>query len=199
MSGSSAVEKARASATEKRLQAMSHPIRRLMLRVLRDRKTPTAPVELASEMGVDLKLLSYHVRELVKYGAIEKVASEPVRGALKHYYVATDQHLIDTGEWSAFDESQKEGALIDFMQPLVDDFSDAVKDGILGEDGQWHITRTPIHAVDSQGLEELLAAHMELYERVNAIHAASLERMVGSDATPIKVSSNQACFKVRTF
>ena len=152
MSGSSAIEKARASATEKRLQAMGHPIRRLMLRVLRDRKAPTAPVELANELGVDLKLLSYHVRELVKYDLIEKVASEPVRGALKHYYVATDRHLIDTGEWGAFDENQKEGALIDFMQPIVDDFSDAVKDGILGEDGQWHITRTPIHAVDSQGL-----------------------------------------------
>ncbi len=199
MSGSAAIEKARASATEKRLQAMRHPIRRLMLRELRDRKRPTAPVELAAEIGVDLKMLSYHVRELVKYGAIEEVASEPVRGAVKHYYVATEQHLIDTDEWNAFDESQKEGALIDFMQPIVDDFSDAVKDGVLGEDGEWHITRTPIHAVDHQGLEELLAAHMELYERVNAIHAASLERMADSDEEPIKVSSNQACFKVRGF
>jgi hypothetical protein len=36
-------------------------------------------------------------------------------------------------------------------------------------------------------------------ERVNAIHAASLERMVGSAEAPIKVSSNQACFKVRGF
>jgi hypothetical protein len=85
------------------------------------------------------------------------------------------------------------------MQPIVDDFSDAVKDGIPGEDGQWHITRTPIHAVDSQGLDELLAAHMELYERVNAIHSASRERMADSDEAPIKVSSNQACFKVRSF
>jgi DNA-binding MarR family transcriptional regulator len=187
------------AAGEKRLKAMMHPLRRLILRVIRDRKVPTAPVEVANELGVDLQKVAYHCRELVRYGCIEKVRSEPVRGAIKNYYVATAQHVIETDEWEKVAPSLREGQLADFFQPLVDDFTAAVKDGILGKDADWHITRTPVHAIDQKGLEELLAAHRQLWERIDTIQAASLERMSATDEEPIKVSSSQACFKVRTF
>ena len=188
-----------ASSGEKRLRAMMHPLRRLILRVIRDRKAPTAPVEVAEELGIDLRKVAYHFRELVRYDCIEKVRSEPVRGAMKNYYVATAQHVVETDEWEKVAPSLREGQLADFFQPLVDDFTAAVKDGILGEDAEWHITRTPIHALDSEGLAELLAAHRELWERVDVIQAESLERMRDSGEEPVKVSSNQACFKVRSF
>jgi hypothetical protein len=144
-------------------------------------------------------MVSYHCRELVKYDCIEKVRTEQVRGSVKSYYVPTDRHLIDNEEWDALPAELRQGALADFMQPIVDDFTTAAKDGILGHDSDWHITRTPIHALDAQGLVQLLAAHRDLYERVADIHAASLDRLDESGEEPIKVSSSQACFKVRDF
>lgn len=196
---SATLAKAEETTSEKRLRAMTHPLRRLILRVIRDRKVPTAPVEVANELGVELQKVAYHIRELVRYDCVEKVHSEPVRGAVKNYYVATSQHVIETHEWNQVDPSLREGQLADFMQPVVDDFTAAVKDGILGEDEKWHITRTPIHAIDGQGLDELLAAHDQLLKFIDKIHAASLERMRENGEEPIMVSSSQACFKVRNF
>jgi hypothetical protein len=184
---------------ENRLKVMSHPLRRAILRFMIEWGKPVSPVEIGRGLDVDLKLVSYHCRELVKFDCIEKVGVEQVRGALKSFYVPTDRHLIDDDEWADLDPSLREGALIDFMEPMVRDFTDAVKDGILGEDALWHITRTPVHAIDQQGLEELLAAHRELYERVAVLQAESLERMGESGEEPVMVSTSQACFKVRTF
>ena len=185
--------------TEKRLKAMSHPLRRAVFRTFIEWGGEVSPKEVADRMGVDLKSISYHCRELVKYDCIEKVRTEQIRGSVKTYYVPTDRHLIDDEEWGALPVELRQGALVDFMQPIVDDFTSAAKDGILGEDSNWHITRTPIHALDAQGLEELLAAHRDLYDRVADIHTASLERLGQSGEEPIKVSSSQACFKVRDF
>jgi DNA-binding MarR family transcriptional regulator len=185
--------------TEKRLKAMTHPLRRSILRAIIEWGRPVSPKEVADGLRTDLKSVSYHCRELVKYGCIEKVRTEQVRGAVKSFYVATDRHLIDDEEWNDLPHELREGALADFMEPIVSDFTRAAKDGILGEDSLWHITRTPIHALDAQGLEDLLAAHRELYDRVGDIHAESLERLRASEEEPIMVSSNQACFKVRNF
>ena len=109
------------------------------------------------------------------------------------------QHLIETEEWDSVDPALREGQLADFFQPTIDDFTTAAKDGILGEDADWHITRTPIHAIDQQGLDELLRAHRKLWKSIDRIQAASLERMRESGEAPVKVSSSQACFKVRSF
>jgi hypothetical protein len=53
--------------------------------------------------------------------------------------------------------------------------------------------------LDARVFEELLAAHRDLYERVADIHTASLGRLEESAEEPMKVSSSQACFKVRDF
>jgi len=185
--------------TEKRLKAMSHPIRRAVFRTVIEWGGEVSPKEIADRLGIDIKKVSYHCRELAKYDCIEKVRTEQVRGASKGYYVPTDRHLIDDGEWDSLPPELRQGALADFMQPAVDDFTAAAKDGILGEDEKWHITRTPIHAMDHQGLDELLTAHRELYERVADIQSASLDRLQASGDEPIKVSSSQMCFKVRDF
>lgn len=37
-----------------------------------------------------LSLVDYHVKELAKLGALRQVRTEPVRGALKHYFVTVE-------------------------------------------------------------------------------------------------------------
>jgi DNA-binding transcriptional ArsR family regulator len=177
---------------------MSHPIRRAMLRHYIE-TGPIAPVEVANALGVDLSKASYHSRILVELGFLELVSTEQVRGSTKHFYRATERHLIDNKSWTELEQDQKEGALVDGMQPIIDDFTSAVRAGTFDDDGRFHITRTPIRALDQDGLDELLAAHLKLFEETSEIERRAAERMAASGEDSISVSTAQTCFVVDTF
>jgi DNA-binding transcriptional ArsR family regulator len=61
-----------------------HPIKVKILEALASERK--APSELAPLLGESLGTVSYHCSALKHAGAIELVETEPVRGALKHYY-----------------------------------------------------------------------------------------------------------------
>ena len=195
----SAVEKVgELNASGSRLRAMSHPVRRAMLRHYIE-VGPIAPVEVANAIGVDLSKASYHSRILLELGCLELVKTEQVRGSTKHFYRATERHLVDNRAWAELDPDEREGVLVDCMQPIVDDFTGAVRDGTVGDDGRFHITRTPIRALDQDGLDELLAAHLKLFEETSEIERRAAERMATSGEDSISVSTAQTCFVVDSF
>jgi DNA-binding transcriptional ArsR family regulator len=71
-----------------RAKAYSHPLRARILRLLGE--GVRSPGDLAVELGKPLGVVSYHVRMLRDYGMVELVRTEPRRGALQHFYRATD-------------------------------------------------------------------------------------------------------------
>jgi DNA-binding transcriptional ArsR family regulator len=198
MKGTAVESAGELNASESRLRAMSHPVRRAMLRHYVE-VGPVAPVEVANELEIDLSKASYHSRILVELGCLELVRTEQVRGSTKHYYRATERHLVDNRAWDELDQDEREGVLIDCMQPIVDDFTGAIRDGTVGEDNRFHITRTPIRALDQDGLDELLTAHMKLFEEASEIERRAAERMATSGEPSISVSTSQACFVVDSF
>jgi DNA-binding transcriptional ArsR family regulator len=181
------------SPEEARRQAMSHDIRRRALRHYVEHG-PKSPVEVSNDLGLDLSKVSYHTRVLKKLGCLELVKEKPVRGSVKHYYVATERHLVSKAEFEALPESERKAVVGDAFQPSIDDVTRAVGAGTLGQDGDFHITRIPIRALDRQGYEELLARHMELFEETAEISRRAVERMAESGEKPIAVSSGQTCF-----
>jgi DNA-binding transcriptional ArsR family regulator len=196
---SSAVENVgELNAAESRLRAMSHPVRRAMLRHYIE-TGPIAPVEVANAIGVDLSKASYHSRILLELGCLELVRTEQVRGSTKHFYRATERHLVDNRAWTELDPDEREGVLVDCMQPIVDDFTGAIRDGTVGDDGRFHITRTPIRALDQDGFDELLAAHRKLFEETSEIERRAAERMAATGEDSISVSTAQTCFVVDSF
>lgn len=56
-----------------------------------------SPKELTALTKRHLSEVSYHVRELAKYGAVELVDERPRRGAVEHFYEATA--LVDEVPW----------------------------------------------------------------------------------------------------
>lgn len=70
------------------LAALGNPLRRRILRRMRDEEM-ISPRQLASEFGLPLSNLAYHVRVLAKSEAITLVKVKPVRGAVKHFYRST--------------------------------------------------------------------------------------------------------------
>lgn len=187
------------TAAEARIRAMSHPIRARILRHYIEHGEK-APVEVHHELRIELSKCSYHCRELAKLGCLELVRTEQVRGSTKHYFVATERHLVDKPEWEELDPLDREGVLTRVMQPLIDDFLKAMRDGTLGgESGDFHLTRIPVKSVDREGFEELLAAHMALYERTYEIEMRAAARMAESGEEPMAVSTGQTCFPMLGF
>lgn len=184
----------REKTTRNRLKAMSHPLRARVLRLLVERGIQS-PAELARALKADLSDVSYHVRRLQELDCIELVKTRPVRGALEHFYRATELHLIDTDEWEELDPLMAGDLVCEFMQKIVDDFVASRKAGIVGSDRHFHITRTPL-ILDAEGFQK----GMEIFERARLemaeVEAESAERMAASGGTAIPVSSGFAYFKV---
>jgi DNA-binding transcriptional ArsR family regulator len=66
--------------------ALSHPIRRQVLRTMMARRIERSPSELAEELEHSLSKLSYHFGVLVDCGAIRLVRTSPARGSTQHFY-----------------------------------------------------------------------------------------------------------------
>ena len=177
-----------------RLKAMSHPLRARALRLLVERGV-LSPRQIACLLGAELSHVSYHVRKLHELECAELVKEMPVRGAVEHFYRATELHLIDTDEWEELDPIMAGDLVCESMQKIVDDFVESRKAGIVGSDKHFHITRTPL-ILDAEGFER----GMEVFERCRLemaeIEAESSERLAESGAPGIPASSSFAYFKV---
>ncbi len=73
------------TADQKLLVALRHPMRRQVLRHLQDHG-PYSPRQISDDLREPLSNVSYHVRVLDEYGAVELVDTEPVRGSMQHFY-----------------------------------------------------------------------------------------------------------------
>jgi DNA-binding transcriptional ArsR family regulator len=67
-------------------KALSHPLRRQVLKLLRDSTESRSPNELAQQLAEQLTNMSYHVRQLAELDMIVLDTTEPKRGALEHFY-----------------------------------------------------------------------------------------------------------------
>src|SRR5690242_9200864 len=182
----------RRKATENRIKAMSHPLRAAVLRILTERTA--SPAEMARELDEELSNVSYHTKQLVEVECAELVSTRPVRGALEHFYRATERHLIDTEEWEELDPIIAEDLVCEFMQKILDDFVASARAQLVGGDRDFHLTRT-LMVLDQEGLQEALAAHERARQEIIAVEARSAERMVDSGEKGINVSTSHGCFK----
>jgi DNA-binding transcriptional ArsR family regulator len=183
----------RRKATEHRIKAMSHPLRAEILRIISERTA--SPAEISRELEEELSNVSYHAKQLVEFECAELVSTRPVRGALEHFYRATERHLIDTEAWDELDPIMAEDLVCEFMQKILDDFVASARAGIIGSDENFHLTRTPL-VLDAEGLREALEAHERARLEISEIESRSTARMVESGETAVRVSSAQGCFKM---
>ena len=189
----------RRQATQNRIKAMSHPLRAETFRLIRDRG-PLSPAEVARILEADLKDVSYHVRKLREFSCIEEVQNRQVRGAVEHFYRATEQHMIDTEEWGELAElePQMAEALTDeFMQGIVDDYTASRRASIVALDDEFWIVRTPL-VLDPEGIQEALEASAEYDDRMTEIAARCAERRVSEGTEEVPVSSSAVLFKMPT-
>jgi DNA-binding transcriptional ArsR family regulator len=183
----------RKKAAQNRIKAMNHPLRAALLRILVERTS--SPAEMARELDEDLSNVSYHTKQLVELECAELVSTRPVRGALEHFYRATERSLLEHEEWDQLDPAIAGHFLSEIMEKVLDDFVGAARAKTIGENSDFQLTRTPL-LLDQGGLQEALELHERTRHELGDIASRSAARMVESGETGINVSSSQLCFKM---
>jgi DNA-binding transcriptional ArsR family regulator len=153
-------------------KALAHPLRAQILQRLGERVS--SPGDLAEELGAPLGVVSYHVRMLRDYNCVELVRTEPVRGALQHFYKATARPNLDESTWRTL-PAQLRGELSDStLTALVDDLA-AAADADKLTDPEVVLQRVPLE-LDERAWKKLNKLLAKTHEQALAIAAESAGR-----------------------
>lgn len=98
-------------------KAFSHPLRQRILSAL-DSKV-NSPNRLSADLAESLGNVSYHVRVLLDNGCIKLVKQEPRRGAVEHYYTATERGRAAVAPPLRLNNTQRE-----LLAKMLDHFLD---------------------------------------------------------------------------
>jgi DNA-binding transcriptional ArsR family regulator len=153
-------------------KALAHPLRARILQRLGERVA--SPGDLAVELGAPLGVVSYHVRMLRDYDCVELVRTEPVRGALQHFYKATARPNLDEGQWRTLPNTLRGELIGETIQGLVGDLAEAADAGQL-EDPAVVLRRTLLE-LDEKGWKKLNKLLARTQDQALAIAAESAAR-----------------------
>lgn len=171
-------KRSKATGVDQRLvKALAHPLRVEILGILNERMA--SPNELSKELDEGLSQVSYHVKVLKDFECIEMVKTEPRRGAVEHYYRATERAFISDRDWQTLPDSVKPGVSTSALRMIVDDVVGAIEGGTFNAREDVHMSWTP-GVVDEQGWTESAKLVEETLERVMKIHEGSAKRLAKS-------------------
>jgi DNA-binding transcriptional ArsR family regulator len=156
------------------IKALAHPLRVQILSILATRDM-ASPNEMAEELGVSLGVMSYHVRRLHALGFLELVKRTPRRGAIEHHYRGKARPRVTDEGWAETPSIVKRAMVGATLQGITGHITAAASQGGFDR-GDAHLSRTLL-MLDDKGWKELAHLMAGWMERVEAIEAASLERI----------------------
>ncbi len=160
--------------TQQLAKALAHPLRMQILTSLH--RGISSPNQLSQELGEPLGNVSYHVKTLLEYDCIELVKTEPRRGAVEHFYRATERAFLSDEDWARIPESTRKGISGVVLESIGADATRALLEGTIESRTNTHITRTPL-ALDEQGFSDLSDVLKEVLERANTIQEEAANRL----------------------
>jgi DNA-binding transcriptional ArsR family regulator len=180
-------KKSKSSGVDQRLvKALAHPLRVEILTILNERMA--SPNELSKELEEGLSQVSYHVKVLKDFECIEMVKTEPRRGAVEHYYRATERAFLTDRDWQSLPDSVKPGVSSSAVQMILSDVVGAMEGGTFDARDDRHISWTP-GVVDEQGWTESVDLVAETLEQLIKIHAGSAKRLAKSGEVGIPATA----------
>lgn len=186
--------------THKRLLAYAHPLREEIFTILTTRTA--SPAEITRELGLgrkDLPNVTHHTKYLVELDCAELVEERHVAGSLpEKLYKATERALVDVGEWEklhAENPGLAEHLLGKGMQVQLDDYTLAIKKRTVGDDENFHMSRTR-RVLDEEGVLEALAVYERCRHEMDEVERRSAERRREDGADAVHVSACLGFFAV---
>jgi DNA-binding transcriptional ArsR family regulator len=159
------------------VKALSHPLRLQILRLLEEKDG--SPVEIATTLGLPVNRVSYHMRQLARFGLIKLVKRTPRRGAVEHHYRLQARPRISDKAWGEAPEIVKQamaGAAVE--QILAHVHSNAATGGFDRSDA--HLSRSDV-TLDERGWTEVGQELLKTLKRIDEIHASSADRLKKSN------------------
>lgn len=180
--------------------ALRHPLRIRILEVVNERDI--SPVQfmhqqLAPEVDISAKNLSqisYHFRQLEKYGCLEVVDWVPRRGATEHVYRGTVRAYFTDEEWEEL--SQKERCLVSrtVYQGLAARTEGAMMAHTFDARTDRHLTWLAME-VDERGWTELMSTLAGTYGDIVQIRHDARDRLAGSGDKVVPVTVGMLGFE----
>ena len=160
--------------TQQLAKALAHPLRVRILSSLH--KGISSPNQLAQELNEPLGNVSYHVKTLLEYDCVELVKTEPRRGAVEHFYRATDRAFLSDSDWAKIPASARKGISGSILESIGQSATEAMAEGTLDARSDSHLSDTPLQ-LDKQGWKELNKVLAETIDRATAIQKEAAKRM----------------------
>jgi DNA-binding transcriptional ArsR family regulator len=160
--------------TQQLAKALAHPLRVKILTSLQ--KGISSPNQLSQELGEPLGNVSYHVKTLLEYDCVELVKTEPRRGAVEHFYRATERTFFSDKDWKKIPASARKGITGSVLETVGQDATEALTAGTIDARPDSHVTRTPL-TLDDEGWSDLASLLAETVEKALEIQAESQARL----------------------
>ena len=186
------------SATEQRkdeglYKALAHPLRREILGWLIERSAGS-PSEMARDISAPLPEISYHARQLEKYGATELVEEKPTRrGSPEHVYRPMARVILDNEQVEAMSTADRQVFAGQIVQKMMDDLREGFQNGAFGKRSDWELLQHNL-TLDSEGYEQVRRLYQHMEDALFAIQAQSDERRTESKEKPLRISAFQASY-----
>ena len=157
------------------MKALDHVLRQHIL--LAAVVGEVSPNELSKALDEGLSQVSYHVKVLRDDcdGMIELTRTVPRRGAVEHYYRASEKTLFPAKAWRHLKKGLRSVVAGGQASDLFNDLAEALKAGKLKGD-QDHIVRTPL-VLDPEGLRNVRAIAAQATKAVESEQRAAAKRM----------------------
>lgn len=168
--------------TQQLAKALAHPLRVRILSSLH--KGISSPNQLAQELGEPLGNVSYHVKTLLEYDCVELVKTEPRRGAVEHFYRATDRAFLSDSDWAKIPASARKGISGSILESIGQSATDAMAAGTIEARSDSHLSDTPLQ-LDAQGWKDMNKALAETVKRANEIQKEATKRLDGDKSAAI--------------
>jgi DNA-binding transcriptional ArsR family regulator len=171
--------------TQQLAKALAHPLRVRILSSLQ--KGISSPNQLSQELGEPLGNVSYHVKTLLEYDCVELVKTEPRRGAVEHFYRATERAFFNDADWAKIPASARKGIHGVLLQTIGQEATDAMVAGKFDARIDTHATQSAL-LLDEQGWSEIATLLNETLDRANAIAEDAATRLADEKSDPITTS-----------
>lgn len=179
--------------TQQLAKALAHPLRVRILTSLN--RGISSPNQLAQELDEPLGNVSYHVKTLLEYDCVELVKTEPRRGAVEHFYRATERAFFSDADWAKIPASARKGIDGVILEAIGQDAAAALTQGTIDSRTDTHISRTPL-VLDDEGWGALTKLLSETLDGAMKIGEEAANRLAGEKADGFPTSLSLLHFEV---
>jgi DNA-binding transcriptional ArsR family regulator len=169
--------------TQQLAKALAHPLRVRILTSLH--KGVSSPNQLAQELDEPLGNVSYHVKTLLEFDCVELVKTEPRRGAVEHFYRATERAFFSDSDWEKIPASARRGITGSVLESIGQDATESLMAGTIDARNDSHLSRTPL-VLDEKGWTELNSILENALNRAVEIQGEAASRLAEEKTDPIE-------------